>query len=152
MLEPTAAMASNLLLGAVELAWSTPLLLTLTMLSLLAPARMNQKLVSSWAMPFTTCGVEVVPSVKGTSHWASWPEPKLLTLEVAMVGAGIANSSVAAGKLAADDVATVSPGIAKPAVLVEPVPRYGMEFGIAGSFSGALVLIVIWGTAKVEFI
>jgi len=101
-------------------------------------------------MPLTTCGVEVVPSVSGTSHCSSWSEPKLLTEEVAMVGAGMSNASVAAGKLAADDVATVSPGIAKPAVLVAAVPKYGMESGIAGSFSGALVLTVIWGTAKVE--
>jgi len=67
-----------------------------------------------------------------------------------MVGFGIANASVASGKLLADDVATVSVGIAKPALLVAPVPMYGMESGMSGKTEGALVLIVIWGTAKVE--
>ena len=126
-------MPAKLLLGAVELAWSMPLLLTEIMLSLLAPARMNQKLVPSWAIPLMICGVVVLPSVPGTNHWKSWPEPKALTEEVAIVGVGIANASVAAGKLAADDVATDSVGIAKPELLVAPVPIYGMESGMSGS-------------------
>jgi hypothetical protein len=50
-----------------------------------------------------------------------------------MAGSGIANASVATGKLAADDVATVSDGIAKPELLVAPVPIYGMESGMSGS-------------------
>ena len=126
-------MPAKLLLGAVELAWSMPLLLTEIMLSLLAPARMNQKLVPSWAIPLTNCAVEVLPSVSGTNHWKSWPEPKPLTEEVAMPGSGIANASVATGKLAADDVVTDSAGIAKPELLVAPVPIYGMEAGMSGS-------------------
>ena len=67
-----------------------------------------------------------------------------------MVGSGIANSSVATGKLAADDVATETDGMAKPALLVAPVPMYGIESGMFGRTEGALVLIVIWGIAKVE--
>jgi len=52
----------------------------------------------------------------------SAPTPKLVMLEVAIVGTGIANESVADGKLAAADVATVSVGTGKPRVVVAPVP------------------------------
>jgi hypothetical protein len=46
----------------------------------------------------------------------------LLTEEVAMLGSGIANASVATGKLAAVDVATEIDGIANPELLVAAVP------------------------------
>jgi len=42
--------------------------------------------------------------------------------EVAIVGEGIAKESVAAGKLAADEVAAVNDGMEKPELLVAPVP------------------------------
>ena len=42
------------------------------------------------------------------------PDAKLVALEVATVGDGIANASVASGKSAADDVAYDGVGIANP--------------------------------------
>ena len=88
--------------------------------------------------------------MSGISHCSSWSVPKLLTEDVAIVGSGIANASVAAGKLAADDVATEIDGMAKPALLVAAVPMYGIESGMSGRTEGAFVERLICGTAKVE--
>ena len=121
--EPTAAIPSKEALGAVVDAVVAPVVpSTLMIVSLLAPARMNQKSVPSWVMPLTICWVEVAPSASGTTKTKSAPDSKPVTVEVAIVGEGIAKESVAAGKLAAVEVTAVNVGMVKPALLVAPVP------------------------------
>ena len=70
----------------------------------------------------TICWLVVAPPPSGTTKTKSAPEPKLVTVEVEIVGEGITKESVAAGKLAAVEVTAVNDGMVKPVLLVAPVP------------------------------